>query len=219
MKFTAWGMAGLICATSIALMADDATDAARLEARQRISPIVSDINMTNSAPTCGLKAGETYTLDWKVIAYGEDYNSTVAFFDCTGVDDYECGNRYSEADRLLHAVVAYDRKVDHSWSYVASNGKTVYAYEYSFSAQITIPQNRDWEGDGSQNGPWNDVGDGGNKIVIRFYQKDDLTPSGAGSVSLLIGARSEHSYGNYSRRLYNYVAEDTDPDQGICPMR
>ncbi|NPA29854.1 MAG: hypothetical protein GXO33_06715 [Epsilonproteobacteria bacterium] len=209
-------LAGLICTAGIGLKADDA----RLEARQRISPIVSVIEMSNNAPDCGLKAGNSYTLEWKIIAYGEDYTSTVAFFDCTSEDDYECGNSYDDANRLLHtSVQQVNKRTLDDWTYTASNGEEVNAYEYTFVTNIDIPSNRDWEGDGSRHGPWNDTGDGGNKIVIRFYQVDDLTPSGAGSISILIGARTNHHYGFYGRRVYNYVAEDTDSDNGICPMR
>ena len=218
MKVSKLMMAGLLCASSVALMAgtaDDDAAAARMEARQRISPVIDSVWMSDEVPTCGARSDKGYDVNWSVIAYGEDYNTSISFFDCTESDNdaYKCGAHYSDANRIGHDVQAPYKVEVSNWKYNASNGQTVYAYRFMFHTTIWTPPYRHWEGDGSDHGPWGSVEDNNaSKIVIRFYQKDDLTTTSMPGIAVLIAARAKHSYGLYSRRVYNYLATDVDPN-------
>jgi len=218
MRLLGVGLMALLMLTSSAIA--DANADARQEARTRISPVVAQIVADKGAPVCGLKAGETYTIAWSAVGYGYDYNSTIAIFDCTNVAYPECGAKYADTNKIIDIRDITPFNVTESdWNYKSSvsGADDVNATRFDFNVTVTIPSDRTWT-DGSTHGDWNTTSEGGNQLVVRFYQKADNTTDEMSYVSLIIGARAQYSYGDYSRRIYNVVATDTDPDAGVCPL-
>jgi len=200
----------------------DANEDARNEARTRISPVLIGIDANNSAPMCGFKAGETYTISWSVLGYDNDYNSTMVIFDCTDKAEYTCGESFGDDNKIVY-VSRKQRSVkdtDTGWTYKSTvdDADIVEAIRFDFNATVTIPSDRTWTDD-SNHGEWNTTAEGGNKIVVRFYQISDAATDEMKTISIIIGAKAKHSYGYYGRRVYNMLATDTDPDNDVCPMQ
>ncbi len=212
-KMRKWGVAAsALLLLSANVMADAAADA-QAEAQDRISMVVSAIDVNDTAATAGFIPGHSYRLTWSIIGYEDEFDSnSLVLFDCTDSDNanYECGDKFADENKILVTTISDHAEDTTTWSYKASNGTSVTADKHTYAAEFVFPSTRQWvdnSGDDSENkGAWNDCGTNGEgvvPIVARFYQKETGIPSGATSISILIGARAVNSYGVYSRRVAN----------------
>lgn len=151
------------------------------ESSRRLPPVLYSVNIPET-----MTSGQTYTLEWSILGYHEDYTSLLVMFDCTGIVDGSCGDNYSDATRFFSSGTATpDSNVTSPWS----NGG-ISAKEFKFSTSFTpsFAQQTD--------------------IVVRFYRKniDDLN-AGKGSLSLVIpGNLASEYYDTDGRRIKKTIS-------------
>ena len=150
------------------------------ESSRRLPPVLYSVNVPET-----MTAGQTYTLDWSILGYHDNYTSIVAMFDCTGMAEGECGNHYNNNFFSSGSVdvVPVNGKVPANWS----NG-TVQASLFTFSVDFT-PSSDDFSQE--------------TDIVVRFYRRNaDDKQADKSSLSLLVpGNLSAEYYDDEGRRL------------------
>ncbi len=198
---------------SVNSLADDVDDA-YMEAKQRISGVITDLQIEPSYPLiCGFKAGETYTVTAKIKGYhgwGAEYLETkMNMHDCMTEDPtkFECGSFPSDPTVSINTPwKGTEAPVASKWEYDATNGETINTLYTDFNITFRVPDN------GYDGEEWPSAGanakDEGRLVVFRWYQWESSAPTGAGGTTLMIGTRSERHYGGDMRRLFNTVTSD-----------
>lgn len=131
------------------------------EAARRLPPVLADVNIPET-----MQAGTTYQLDWTLLGYHEDYETTLVFFNCA-TDPNDCGSSYSDSTRFLSTgSLTASSSNDGPWYYNGTRSKEFH-YSYAFT-------------------PSSDMFVGDTDVVIRFYRKNlDDKSAGNGSLSLI----------------------------------
>ncbi len=163
------------------------------EARRRLPPVMSALAVHNdaagltldlsAAPT--LTLGQAHTFTWQLTGYHADYLATVAFFRCPAAA-LDCGAGYADSNRVAEAVgLSPVSQTAAGWSY---QGITASAFNYAHT--LTLDPATFTSGD---------------RLVVRFYQKDGLDhAAGRSSLSLLVPGNlvdAENYYDSAGRRL------------------
>ncbi|CAA6823729.1 MAG: Unknown protein [uncultured Thiotrichaceae bacterium] len=146
------------------------------ESSRRLPPVLYAVNIPET-----MTSGQTYTLEWSILGYHDDYISSVVMFDCTGITDGSCGNSYSDSTRFFESGAVSDHQnVTTSWH----NGD-VYAKEFKFQQTFTPSFATATD------------------IVVRFYRLNtDDKDAGLGGLSLIIpGNLSSDYYDKEGRRI------------------
>lgn len=149
---------------------DSTTQSAR-----RLPPVLFALNVPEQ-----MYSDQTYTLEWSVLGYHDEYLSSIVMFNCNGVPADTCGANYGDEGRFFSKVGVLSEKVKSSWK----NG-SVYAYEHKYSVQFTPSFTEETD------------------IVVRFYRlNSDDKAAGGGGLSLIIpGNLSEFYYDKQGRRI------------------
>ena len=150
------------------------------EAERRLPPVLNSLEIPEN-----MTAGQTYTLNWSVLGYHDDYSTWIVFFDCDGITE-NCGSSFSSnfefSSKLSPTLIESGE-----WSYNGIQAK-VFHYSYSFTPSTSRFNTQ-------------------KKIVVRFYRKngkDDFV--GNSSLSLIIpGDHSDHYYDTTGRRIEKTV--------------
>jgi hypothetical protein len=150
------------------------------EAERRLPPVLNSLEIPEN-----MTAGQTYTLNWSVLGYHDDYSTWAVFFDCHGITE-NCGSSFSSnfefSSKLSPTLIEPGE-----WSYNGIQSK-VFHYSYNFTPSTSRFNTQ-------------------KKIVIRFYRKngkDDFV--GNSSLSLIIpGDHSDHYYDTTGRRIEKTV--------------
>lgn len=203
----------------------DATSDAYVEAKHRISSILTHITVEPEHPIqCGFRAGHTYTISGTMKGYlgfeDESIQRKVVMYDCKGeveAPTYHCGsistdpNVFDSGWDLMHS----SELEDPTWTYKAADGTIIDRLATDFNVTVTIPD-VDEAGD-----PWpsagDDARDNGQQIVFRFFTYESTAAANSSGLSLLIGTRGDTQYGLDMRRLQRWVTSDlniTDPNCG-----
>ena len=159
------------------------------EAWRRLPPILYSLSVPEV-----MSAGGTYTLAWSLLGYDVSYQSSIVFFDCTGITDGSCGadynSRFAESTPLTP-----DSSENGDWTY---NG--VRSKKFNFGYSFQVPGTR------AGGAPWSSSG---TDIVIRFYSKDEADlDAGKGSLSLLVpGNLSSRYYDSEGRRILRTIIQ------------
>ena len=156
------------------------------EASRRLPPVIDTLDIPDV-----MQAGEEYNLTFSVLGYDDDYTLYMAFFNCDGVPEGECGNSYNDPERFAEALDLHPYRVAPSaWVY---NGKT--ANEFSYTYTFTPPADLFKEGNTT--------------IVIRFYYKTKKAEeAGDPSISLIVpGNLSQKYYDTSGRRIEKTISK------------
>ncbi|MEE9304429.1 MAG: choice-of-anchor D domain-containing protein [Thiotrichaceae bacterium] len=155
------------------------------ESARRLPPVLSAINIPET-----MTAGTTYNLTWTVLGYHEDYDTWIAFFDCT-TDPVDCGSSYSNPTRFeqsakLSKVGAATTPVA-GWNYQGNQAQEFH-YEFAFTPDAALfSQSTD--------------------IVVRIYRRNtDDGNAKTSSLSLLIpGNLSDRYFDDQGRRIVKTI--------------
>jgi len=181
------------------------------EARTRISPIIVELDPNRNIRYCGFSAGEDYNITYKVMGYEENMDTYMTFYDCDGINEFECGKRYGSPEKVVESEWVEASSVTHEdWTYTDAAGTTVPAYVSTYTAVFTMSDN------GTDDNPWsaNENGTGGDQLAVRWWQKAD--DAEGKSVSLLIGVEATRHYGENMRRVGTKTSSNLDPDDVTC---
>jgi len=205
--------AGVLLFSSIGL---SALETVQDQAKRRISPVNTKMDVNGSVRCKGFRAGETYKITWTMMGYDNNYTAALVYFDCTGTyADFQCGASYTDAvaaDTVLGAFpVAPESKASSEWTYVRS-ADTAYAHDFNYSVTFTVPLTRN---DGSD---WGTEADNNSTpVVFRWYQRaEGETLPGEPSIAVLLGAEAGYHYGTNARRIESNVSTDVD-SSFVCP--
>jgi hypothetical protein len=150
------------------------------QASRRLPPVLYAVNVPET-----LTSGQTYTLEWTLLGYHDDYMTSMVMFDCTGVTNGTCGSNYSDDTKFYETgAVTSHANLTSSWSY-----DDVYAKEFKYQAEFTPDFSSE------------------RQIVIRFYRlNSDDQQAGTDGLSLLIpGNLAASYYDKEGRRLQKKI--------------
>lgn len=149
------------------------------ESARRLPPVLYSLDVPEQ-----MIAGNTYTIEWSILGYHDSYISSVAMFNCTGVNDGSCGASYTDQTRFFSKVGELLETKSTDWR----NGD-VYASEYIFSTEFKPNFTEE------------------TNIVLRFYRLngDDKLASGSGLSLIIPGNLSENYYDKQGRRITKTV--------------
>lgn len=161
------------------------------EAARRLPPVLSNfaIKDTLGETVSTLQADTSYTIEWSILGYHQEYQSQIAMFNCTSItDDTSCGASYSDQSRFMAsgALSTHQAPTDGTWRY-----GDVDSQEHQYRHTFTTPGF-------TQETP----------IVIRFYRRNHRDQlAGKESLSLIIpGNHAENYYDTTGRRLKNTIS-------------
>lgn len=207
MKYTL--AAGALLLASMDVMGD-----IQQEAINRISPVITYLEVTPNIVRVEGFNGDgttTYTVDTTVIGYSDEYNMTLAIFDCTGKADFTCAYSRSADEKFIditatpteQGLTGAPGSGTQSLVYVDDLDNTFPARYYKFQVQFEIPATR-------ENGePWGTHWDtNATPVVFRWYQKSKEAKVGDYPVSLLISTETQYLYGSEARRIRSMVSQD-----------
>ena len=101
------------------------------EAIRRIPPVLRSLAIPDK-----LVSGQTYTINWSVIGYENDYKTIVVFFDCTDKTPPNCGNSYSDSKLAVSGKLTSTLMGVGEWGYLGSSSATL-NYTYTFTPSVT----------------------------------------------------------------------------------
>ncbi len=148
----------------------------KTQASRRLPPVMYSLNVP-----AAMIEDQSFTIQWSLLGYHDDYKSIAAFFDCDGITNGTCGDTYSTNFHASGALTP-DSTETGNWTYKGVSSKEFH-YSYTFTPNENINHNR--------------------TIVIRFYRiNNNDSKNGKNSLSALIpGDMNATYYDNAGRRI------------------
>ncbi len=165
-------------------------EADKEESERRLPPVLNSFSIEDSAGqvVTSMQSNTTYTINWSILGYHEDYNSIVALFNCTGIaDETSCGNSFGDSNRFEDSgIIAKDVPATNGIWFHGDVQSKIFTFSYTFTTPVVGVST---------------------PIVIRFYRKNSKDQQvGNGSLSLIIpGNHADAYYDTTGRRVKNTI--------------
>jgi len=152
------------------------------ESSRRFPPVLHSLNIPET-----MTSGQTYTLEWSLRGYHDDYITSLVMFDCTDITDDSCGNDFTNASLFFNTqgVFAHEKVATE----LTHGG--ISAQEFKFKTEFTPSFTQETE------------------IVVRFFRisTDDLS-AGLGGLTLIApGNLSDEYYDKEGRRIKKRIVQ------------
>ena len=149
------------------------------EARRRMPTVLQSLEIPEV-----MSGGQSYTLAWSQLGYGESYLSNIVFFDCTGTANGACGDSYG-GNFQSSGYLAPESVETGDWSYNGVVSRR-FNYRYTFVAPLLAHPA---------------------EMAIRFYSKsqDDAESGNAGLSTLIPANLAARYYGQDGRRILKQI--------------
>ncbi len=150
------------------------------ESSRRFPPVLHALNIPET-----MTLGQSYTLEWSLRGYHDDYITSLVMFDCTGVTDNSCGNDFTNASLFFNSGGV----ASHEKSPTELIHAGISAQEFKFRTEFTPSFTQETD------------------IVVRFFRisTDDLN-AGLGGLTLIApGNLSDAYYDKEGRRIKKKV--------------
>ena len=146
------------------------------ESSRRSPPVLHSINIPEN-----MISGQTYTLDWSLRGYHDNYITSLVMFDCTGSSHQSCGNDFTNNTLFFNSgpVLSHKKQA----TQLSNSG--VVAQEFNFKIEFTPKFDKE------------------TNIVIRFFRinSDDLVAGLKGLSLIAPGNLSAQYYDKQGRRI------------------
>ena len=108
-----------------------ATETPLEEAVRRVPPVLHSFNIPDK-----LISGQSYTINWSLVGYENNYKTIIAFFNCTGIPSPSCGNSYSDPKIAVSGKLPSTSTHVGEWSYLGA-ASTKFDYSFTFTPIVT----------------------------------------------------------------------------------
>ncbi len=106
------------------------------ESARRIPPILSSFAIVDSSNNRvdSLQSNTQYTIEWSILGYHQEYDSSVALFNCTGIEEAtSCGNSLSDSARFILAEDVASQGVTNGGFSINGIQSKDHKFEYVFT--------------------------------------------------------------------------------------